>query len=204
MIRMDVLSYTPHDVNLTDSFVCGYWIDTFAAKQTIDDINNWYDTLDPSKLSNGQLADGGTNKDWKDSVDAALKDLNPKLYSQYAEHVLQPCLELYKQKYNWSNMVDAYTIVEGVNVQEYKPNSNGYAAWHSERGGKATSQRHLVWITYLNDVNVNGETAFLHQNIKIKPQKGLTIIFPVDWTHVHKGYPSPEVKRIATGWWSFI
>ena len=60
-------------------------------------------------------------------------------------------------------------------------------------------------MTYLNDVNDAGETEFLHQNIKIKPEKGLTIIWGADWTFTHRGIPSPtEEKTIVTGWLSFI
>jgi hypothetical protein len=59
-------------------------------------------------------------------------------------------------------------------------------------------------MTYLNDVNDQGETEFYHQNIKIKPEKGLTLIWPADWTHTHRGITSPsENKFIVTGWYNF-
>jgi hypothetical protein len=60
-------------------------------------------------------------------------------------------------------------------------------------------------MTYLNDVQDAGETAFYHQDVLIKPEKGLTLIWPSDWTFTHKGIPSPtEDKYIVTGWFSFI
>ena len=40
---------------------------------------------------------------------------------------------------------------------------------------------------YLNDVEEGGETAFFHQNIKVKPEKGKMVIFPPYFTHMHKG-----------------
>ena len=64
----------------------------------------------------------------------------------------------------------------------------------------ATASRHLTYMTYLNDVSDKGETAFYYQNIKIKPEKGLTVIWGTDWTFTHRGIASPtETKYIATG-----
>ena len=60
-------------------------------------------------------------------------------------------------------------------------------------------------MTYLNDVENEGETEFYHQKIKVKPQKGLTLIWPADWTHTHRGIASKiDEKYIITGWFSFI
>ena len=60
-------------------------------------------------------------------------------------------------------------------------------------------------MTYLNDVTDDGETEFYYQKIKVKPQKGLTLIWPADWTHTHRGNTSKtQDKYIITGWYSFI
>ena len=59
-------------------------------------------------------------------------------------------------------------------------------------------------MTYLNDVDDGGETEFLYQDVKTKAVKGKTVIFPVEWTHTHRGIPSPtQDKYIITGWFSF-
>ena len=64
--------------------------------------------------------------------------------------------------------------------------------------------RHLVFMTYLNDVTDCGETEWFHQKVKIQPRKGLTVIWPPDWTHTHRGIPSPtQTKYIVTGWYCF-
>jgi hypothetical protein len=54
-------------------------------------------------------------------------------------------------------------------------------------------------------VTDQGETEFYHQNIKIKPEKGLTIIWPADWTFTHRGLPSlTQEKFVVTGWFSYV
>ena len=58
-------------------------------------------------------------------------------------------------------------------------------------------------MTYLNDVGKSG-TEFLYQNIKVPAKKGLTLIWPTDWTHTHRGIISKnKEKTIVTGWFNF-
>ena len=60
-------------------------------------------------------------------------------------------------------------------------------------------------MTYLNDINDQGETEFIHQKMKVKPRKGLTLIWGADWTFLHKGLASPsETKYITTGWYEYV
>ena len=63
--------------------------------------------------------------------------------------------------------------------------------------------RCLVYMTYLNDVN-NGGTDFKFQNLTTPAKKGLTVIWPSDWTHLHKGQVSQtDTKYIITGWLNY-
>ena len=95
-------------------------------------------------------------------------------------------------------------IKEPWNIQHYKP-KEGYFNWHCERSSYMSDQRALVFMTYLNDVNDGGETEFYYQKRKIKPVKGKTIIWPTDFTHLHRGVTSPtEHKIIATGWFNYF
>ena len=60
-------------------------------------------------------------------------------------------------------------------------------------------------MTYLNDVEDCGETKFKLQNLKVKAEKGKTVIWPADWTHTHCGVVAPtQEKYIVTGWFSFV
>ena len=59
-------------------------------------------------------------------------------------------------------------------------------------------------MTYLNDVTDGGETEFYFQKLKIKPVKGKMVLWPTDFTHLHRGITSPtQEKYIATGWYNF-
>lgn len=151
--------------------------------------------------SGGELK---VNKEHKDSTDIQL-EYNDPLALEYVK-LLQEINVKYIEKFPFCNAYSAWAISEKINVQHYKP-GQGFKAWHSERIGRdgEAAFRHLVFMTYLNDVTNKGETEFLYQNFKIKPKKGLTIIWPADWTYTHRGIPSPtQTKYIITGWFNFV
>lgn len=83
-----------------------------------------------------------------------------------------------------------------------KTNPGEYYHWHIDSGSHQFSDRQLVAIWYLNDVDgPGGETEFLNQNVKIKPETGKLILFPPFWTHEHRGVTLQKgVKYIATTW----
>lgn len=80
-----------------------------------------------------------------------------------------------------------------------------YFHWHVDSGSHSFADRQLVAIWYLNTVpGPGGETEFLHQQIKIKPETGKLLIFPPFWTHEHRGVTLEHgVKYIATTWIMF-
>lgn len=74
--------------------------------------------------------------------------------------------------------------------------------WHIDGGSHEFSQRQLVAVWYLNDVaGPGGETEFLFQDVKVKPEEGKLVLFPPFWTHEHRGVTlETGVKYIATTW----
>ena len=88
----------------------------------------------------------------------------------------------------------------GYAVQRTK--AGEYFHWHIDSGSHQFSDRQLVAIWYLNDVDgPGGETEFLNQNVKVKPEAGKLILFPPFWTHEHRGVTLQKgIKYIATTW----
>ena len=115
-------------------------------------------------------------------------------------------LEEYKTKYIYSDQIqEPYGLTDNWNIQKYRP-GGGYFKWHFERYPyPATIRRHLVFMTYLNDVTDKGETEFYYQKLKVKPEKGLTLIWPSEWPWTHRGLTSKtQIKYIATGWFCYV
>ena len=178
------------------NFIGEYTID----EKLCDDIIQYFE-LDTTQKFAGVSRDG-LDLDTKDSTDTNLCEPLKSIYIKE----LQKCVERYIKTYEMCDkIVDRWTIVEDINIQRYNP-GQWYKKWHCERGGSNRPEvyRYLVFMTYLNTVVDGGETDFLYQNTKVKPVKGRTLIWPVDWTHTHRGLPSfSETKYIVTGWFSF-
>lgn len=142
------------------------------------------------------------DKTIKDSTDVTAQG---EIVQKYAS-CLQSVVDNYVKKYPYADYYAAWRMTSPLVIQHYNP-GQGYHAWHCERGTikEPNGSRHLVFMTYLNDVIDGGETEFFHQKIKVKPEKGLTVIFPADWTFTHRGITSKtQEKYITTGWFNFI
>lgn len=88
----------------------------------------------------------------------------------------------------------------GYAIQRTEPGE--FFNWHIDSGSHQLSDRQLVAIWYLNDVSgPGGETEFLNQDVKIKPEIGKLILFPPFWTHEHRGVKLQNgIKYIVTTW----
>ncbi len=88
----------------------------------------------------------------------------------------------------------------GYAIQRTLPGEHYH--WHIDGGSHEFSQRQLVAVWYLNDVpGPGGETEFLFQKVKVKPEQGKLLLFPPFWTHEHRGVTLQQgVKYIATTW----
>jgi hypothetical protein len=90
-----------------------------------------------------------------------------------------------------------------MKIQKTQP-GQGYHMWHAEQSDRNSGSRLLTWTVYLNDDFEAGETEFLYQHYRYKPQKGDCIIFPAAYTHTHRGNPPiGGDKYIITGWVEF-
>jgi hypothetical protein len=186
-----------HEINKLNNFVGGwYFDDTSICDKLIQYHQN------SNKKAEGTLG-RRVNKNYKDSTDVMIEDKD--LYNEYVNNNLQKVIDEYRKKYIFSDLNSSWDIIEWINIQHYAPGGQAFKVWHTERSGPITLDRHLVFMTYLNDITDQGETEFYYQKIKVKPEKGLTLIWGSDWTFTHRGIPSmTQDKYIATGWYNFL
>lgn len=179
------------------NFIEQYQIDQELCKKIIE-----YFEESPFKRPGCSGGKTSVNKDNKNSTDIVFYG---PLYENYMKE-LDECVQKYKKKYVYCDKAhELWSVYPKTNIQRYLP-GEGYYGLHCERaeGYGEGSRRHLVFMTYLNDVTDDGETFFYYQNLKIKPKTGLTLIWPVDWTHTHCGIVSnTQTKYIVTGWISY-
>ena len=180
-----------------ESFIAGWYIDPQICDDLIDLFN------DNKKHHNVGVSGGPYNvqKNVKDSIDLGLHpDWDEPRFVAY-KNALKECVGLYEKLYPEVKGFNNFGLTEGANIQHYPP-GGGYFAEHCERTSKMET-RCLVWMTYLNSVP-NAGTHFKYQNVTSPSQRGLTIIWPTDFTHTHKGQISKTYdKYIITGWFGY-
>ena len=182
-----------------DNFIGKYKIDSRICEKIISFHNK-------RKKKAGVVGTGRIDTTIKKSVDYGV---NPEdvfkypIIKEYFEE-LSFCLEKYKKKYIYCDQGHNPYLLEGANIQKYKP-GEGFYTWHYENNGTHNSsmRRHLVFMTYLNTIP-NAGTEWLYQNYKTESIKGLSVIWPSDFTHTHRGIISKtKEKYILTGWLGF-
>lgn len=184
-----------HAVNEQDTFIKGWYID----ESLCDLVVNYFES-NKSLQAAGTLDTGPS--DMKKSMDVAVSAEHEAILPY--SHALKLCVDEYKKLYPClDKSISTWSMTEPMNIQKYKP-KEGFLEWHTENSNPLSSLRMLVFMTYLNTVDDGGETEWLHQSVKLKPQKGLTVLWPSDWTHMHKGCVSKTQKKyIITGWFSY-
>jgi hypothetical protein len=169
-----------------------------------DKIIEFFDA-NPLEQNVGAIS-GGVDENKKKTRDIAIK---PKLFEQKKYSIFNTYVqEIIGFFADYKDQWPFLTTISGIeigtfNVQKYAPGGH-FNAVHTERSGADTQHRLLAFMTYLNNVDDGGETHFTHFNIKIKPAKGKTLIWPAEWTHAHSGgLVAKGNKYIVTGWIQF-
>jgi len=147
------------------------------------------------------LGEFNVNKDIKESTDMHISrfDATPPIF-EYRQ-ALSQIIQLYEEKYPILKNFGAYNVCEDFNFQRYKA-GGGFKIWHCERHSTHHDKRLLVFCTYLNTVK-DGGTEFQYLRTTVPAVKGLTVLFPVEFTHTHRSQIAKKQKTIITGWLGF-
>ena len=186
---------------LTPNFI-GSWI---IEPSICDEIINYFE--ENQQKQNQGTTTGGLNLAAKNRQDLSLspKELNlpeNKIYKIYFENLFK-CYKDYNLQWPFLAEMVSHLDIGKFNIGKYIPGQH-FQKIHCERGGLNSLHRLFAFMTYLNDAEEGGSTYFNHYDLDIKPKKGLTLIWPAEWTHSHKGnILKSGLKYIITGWLTF-
>ena len=190
--------------NLTPNFI-GSWI--MNPISICDEIIAYFES-NKNKQKRGVVS-SGANLDTKNSVDIKVSPKDIKLpgnevFEKYFDNLFS-CYQEYVTEWPFLTTFAENLQVGSFNLQRYQSGQH-FQKTHTERGSLATLHRVFAWMTYLNDVDIKngGSTFFSHYDLEVQPRKGLTLIWPAEWTHAHKGnLLKADSKYIITGWMHF-
>lgn len=179
----------------------------FINESVVDSLHEFWHSQDILNFHDGMVLRQGdvtVDKDYKDSTDLHVPtELSCAPVRNYLD-ALQDVLNQYLKRFPMAE-TSRFQVKEPLSMQWY-PKGGGFKLWHTERSNALPGSvyRHLVFMTYLNDVP-DGGTEWYHQDKYVPAQKGYTVIWPADWTHHHRGRVSHTTeKAIITGWFSYI
>ena len=152
----------------------------------------------------GIAGSGSLRLDVKDSVDMPIKPVDLLQEEQQIFRGYFEALYLFYSDYlqQWPFLDGFFESLDigSFNLQRYHAGQH-FKKIHTERAGLSSLHRVFAFMTYLNDVDEGGSTLFSHYGLEIQPQKGLTLLWPAEWTHAHCGNPVIKgTKYIITGW----
>lgn len=183
----------------------GSWL--ILNDQLFENIINFFEN-NKTFHTQGRM-DNGINLKEKKTTDMTIDPLDLKdhkyfMFKDYFDELIK-CFEDYKKQWPFIGENIKNLDIPSFNVQRYLSGEH-FSKIHSERVSTSTCHRIFAWMTYLNDIDdgAGGCTNFHHYGIKVKPQKGKTLIWPAEWTHAHCGeILNSGVKYIITGWMHF-
>jgi hypothetical protein len=177
------------------------------SEEYCDQVVSYFEILKEQGYTHNRIEHESAQKNYKDDLSIHTSSVHwasdRSFSSEISKHFLDVfwgvCYPHYAQEYPVLLESENH-YVYGHKIQETSP-SQGYHVWHYETGSRHHSNRLMAWILYLDDIEEGGETEFLYQRKRIKPQKGTLVIFPASYTHTHRGNPPLSgVKHIMTGW----
>lgn len=199
---MEVFNLSEQKLN--PNFI-GSW--TVTPLSICDDLITYFES-NQDKQKRGVTA-GGENLDIKNSLDIAISPKEIKLdgnkvFERYFQELFS-CYQDYSIQWPFLKKFANNLQIGSFNLQRYQSGQH-FQNLHTERSSLGELHRIFAWMTYLNDVDSKngGSTFFSHYNLNIQPKKGLTLIWPAEWTHAHKGcLMHTKTKYIITGWMHF-
>ena len=187
--------------NLSPNFIGSWEIENNLCEEIIDFFENNQQSQRKGRTSIG------LNLETKNRQDITLSpnQLNlpeNKIYRKYFQSLFE-CYKDYNLQWPFLSGIVNHLDIGNFNIGKYEPGQH-FQKIHCERSGLSTLHRLFAFMTYLNDVEKGGSTYFNHYDLDIKPKKGLTLLWPAEWTHSHKGnILESGVKYIITGWLIF-
>jgi hypothetical protein len=195
----------PRVVDYTLRNFVGIFKNAFT-KEFCESVIEQYEYMVASGHGKTRFESHGESKTLKDDTQVFADDIESiplrKVTREFNELFWGKFYPIYEQEYSVLKDTERHANYS-FKIQKTKV-GGGYHVWHFESTTRELSNRLLTWILHLNDVQEGGETEFLYQHMRVKPEQGTLVIWPAAFTHTHRGNPPlSNEKYIVTGWIEF-
>lgn len=184
--------------NAFSAELCSKLVDNFERLNKIGLVQNRQQAEQANKLNKDTSC---TFSSWDIGEEATkLDSVGSELY-RAANDAVWACINTYLNKYATLQPPNSGPMSVYTQKLQRTDVTGGYHVWHYESCNRASTNRVLLYIVYLNDVEEGGETELLYYARRIKPKAGTLLIIPAGFTHTHRGNPPLSgTKYILNGW----
>tara|TARA_B100000214_G_C23961548_1_gene625522 strand:+ start:1264 stop:1896 length:633 start_codon:yes stop_codon:yes gene_type:complete len=181
-----IKSFQLEKPNLSPNFIGSWIIDDSLCDELVVHFEN-----NQSKLQRGAVGSNASIKlEAKNRMDLRIspKEINlseNKVFKIYFNDLFE-CYKDFSNTWPHLKTIARNLDIPSFNIGRYETGQH-YQAIHCERAGLGTLHRLFAFMTYLNNVEEGGNTYFDNYDLEIQPKKGLTLIWPAEWTHTHRG-----------------
>lgn len=133
-------------------------------------------------------------KGWRAGLDASswteldVTPLADDAFKGFFYKKIDDYLALYNQQFGLTIPVPASSLLDSLRIKRYVAGSGESFQPHFDSLGEV-SNRYMVFLWYLNDVDEGGETDFCDLGIKVNARAGRLLMFPPYWMYQHAGRP---------------
>jgi len=171
-----------------------------------------FDRLQTEGMGSNRMQGEGASPHYKDDHHMFLETGVGKYFREFQDvpvlrhfyNATQMCFEAYTNKF--SVLKDSSITGVVAKMQKSAPGA-GYHVWHGEQANGLNAARVLTYMLYLNtlDPEEGGETEFLYQKLRVRPEENTMVVWPAAFTHAHRGNTvlGNCAKYIITGWFYY-
>jgi hypothetical protein len=185
---------------MEDNFIKGY--NGVLDRNTCNLIINIFE--ESRALGVGVTRNDTYKKDEQVAIDPVSRHLNVSetAISESVYKSLTASINDYMSHYSLDEILKGKVWARDVLIQRTDADKfESFHKWHCEAACTNTSGRAMAWMIYLNDDFEGGGTEFKFQKHIEQPETGKLLLWPANFTHVHRGgMLLSGSKYILTGW----
>lgn len=109
--------------------------------------------------------------------------------NQVHNHIIKKIFEYRDKYYEFTDdrVFPKEHSFEQFRIKKYNPGGEDRFDTHVDVLDYQSARRFLLFLWYLNDVEVGGNTVF--KDLTVSPRKGTLLMFPPLWMYPHRGEP---------------
>jgi prolyl 4-hydroxylase len=145
-----------------------------------------FEQMKPAQNANGRGHLAGLEKSaWTDLNLTAFAD---KAFMGFFFSQIDQYLATYNERLQLTLSIPSRPTIDNLVMKRYRGGSDENFEPHYDSASDK-SRRYMVFLWYLNDVALGGETQFCDLGIKVQARTGRLLMFPPYWMFQHAGLP---------------